>query len=117
MTKPFPSGQYNIVDERTKAIIVQRLTSASGHLYGVERMAREEAPCIELMMQLQAVQASLNKVSVMMLEAHLETCLLAVVQGENLTERKRVLSEVASIFEISKKYNYFIEGELPDNGN
>jgi len=105
------------MDERTKAIIEQRLASASGHLCGVERMAREEAPCIELIRQLQAVQAALHKVSVMMLEAHLDTCVLAAVQGENLAERERVLSEVASIFEMSKKHNYFIEGELHDNGN
>jgi DNA-binding FrmR family transcriptional regulator len=105
------------VDERTKAVIAQRLASASGHLGGVERMAREDASCIDVIGQIQAVQAALNKVSIMMLEAHLGTCILAAVQGEDIAERERLLDDVASIFEISMKYNYSIEGELHDNGN
>jgi hypothetical protein len=53
----------------------------------------------------------------MMLEAHLDTCLSTVVQGEDLAERERMLGEVASIFEMVKKYKYSIEGEFHDNGN
>ncbi len=105
------------MDERTKAIITQRLASASGHLGAVERMAREDVCCIDVIRQIQAVQAALNKVSVMMLETHLDTCILAAVQGEDVAERERLLGEVASIFEMSKKYNYSIEGALHDNGN
>lgn len=105
------------MDERTKAVIAQRLASASGHLGGVERMAREDASCIDVIGQIQAVQAALNKVSIMMLEAHLGTCILAAVQGEDIAERERLLDDVASIFEISMKHNYSIEGELNDNGN
>jgi DNA-binding FrmR family transcriptional regulator len=105
------------MDERTKAIIAQRLASASGHLNGVERMARDDAYCIDVMRQIQAVQAALNKVSVMMLETHLNTCILAAVQGEDIAERERMLDEVVSIFKMSKKHNYSIEGELNDNGN
>jgi DNA-binding FrmR family transcriptional regulator len=105
------------VDERTKIIIAQRLASASGHLSGVERMACEDAHCIDVIRQIQAVQAALNKVAVMMLESHLDTCLVAVVQGKDIAKRERMLSEVASIFEMSKKHNYSIEGELHDNGN
>ena len=105
------------MDERTKAIIAQRLASASGHLNGVERMARDGAYCIDVMRQIQAVQAALNKVSVMMLETHLNTCILAAVQGEDIAERERMLDEVVSIFEMSKKHNYSMKGELHDNGN
>ena len=105
------------MDERTKAIIAQRLASASGHLNGVERMARDGAYCIDVMRQIQAVQAALNKVSVLMLETHLNNCILAAVQGEDIAERERMLDEVVSIFEMSKKHSYSIEGELHDNGN
>lgn len=105
------------MDEQTKAIITQRLASACGHLNGIERMAREDASCIDVIQQIQAVQAALNKVSVLMLESHLDTCILAAVKGENYDERQRMLNEVTGIFEISKKYNYSLEGELHDNGN
>ena len=86
------------MDERTKTIITQRLASASGHLGGVGRMVRDDASCIDLIRQVHAVQAALNKVSVMMLEAHLNNCILAAVQGEDIVKRERVLGDVARIF-------------------
>ena len=105
------------MDQRTKAVIAQRLASASGHLNGVERMARDGAYCIDVIRQIQAVQAALNKVSVMMLETHLDTCILAAVQGEDIAEREHLLDEIASIIKISKSPNYLIKGEITDNGN
>lgn len=100
------------MDEQKKASIAQRLASASGHLHGIERMAREDAYCIDVIRQIQAVQAALNKVSVLLLENHLDTCILAAVQGEDITERERMLKEVAYVFRVSKKYNYSIEGDF-----
>ena len=94
------------MNERTKAIITQRLASASGHLCGVERMVSNDAYCIEVIRQIQAVQAALNKVSVILLEAHLEACISDVVQGEDIVERERLLGEFASIFEMSVKHQY-----------
>ena len=105
------------MDKQTKAIITQRLASASGHLCGVERMAHEDASCIDVIRQLQAVQAALNKVSVMMLETHLDTCILAAVQGEDIAKREHLLDEIASIIKVSKSHNYLIKGEFTDNGN
>ncbi len=39
-----------------------RLKIAAGHLEGVRRMVDDEAYCVDLMKQLSAVQASLEKV-------------------------------------------------------
>ncbi len=100
------------MDERTKVIIAQRLASASGHLSSVERMARDDTPCIDVIRQIQAVQAALNKVSVMMLEAHLHDCILSAVHSDDHAERARVLSEVVSIFAMSKKHNNLVEGDF-----
>ncbi len=46
------------------------------------------------------MQAALNKVSIMMLEVHLGTCILAAVQGEDLAERERVLGDVAGVTRV-----------------
>jgi CsoR family transcriptional regulator, copper-sensing transcriptional repressor len=100
-----------------KALMAQRLASVSGHLCGVERLVQDGAPCIDLIRQIQAVQAALNKVSVLLLEAHLNTCILEVVQGEDTVERERVLGEIASIFEMSNKYHHSIKGDVPNHGN
>lgn len=94
------------MDERTQQAIIQRLAVAAGHLKGIERMAREDAYCLDMITQIQAVQAALNKVSALMLEAHLRTCVSTAVQGEDVAERERMLQEVTNVFEVSRKNLY-----------
>jgi DNA-binding FrmR family transcriptional regulator len=79
------------------------LKSAEGHLKGVVRMAEEGAYCIDLIRQIQAVQAALNKVSAQILEDHLNSCVITAIQGEDPKERERVLKEVSEVFEMANK--------------
>jgi DNA-binding FrmR family transcriptional regulator len=80
-----------------------RLKNVEGHLRGVERMVEEEAYCIDVIRQIQAVQAALNKISAMILEEHLNSCLITAVRGEDADERERVLREIADVFEMATK--------------
>ena len=82
---------------------MQRMKNAEGHLRGIQRMMEEGAYCIDLIRQIHAVQAALNKVSNMILEEHLKSCLITAVRGEDVHERERVLTEIADVFEASKK--------------
>ncbi len=47
---------------------LKRLKIIAGHLGGVIRMVEEDAYCIDVIRQIQAVQAALNKVSAAILE-------------------------------------------------
>jgi len=82
---------------------LQRIKIVEGHLRGVERMIDEGAYCIDVIRQIQAVQAALNKVSAMSLEEHLNSCLITAVRGEDPAERERVLEEIADVFEMATK--------------
>jgi DNA-binding FrmR family transcriptional regulator len=53
--------------------------------------------------QIQAVQAALNKVSVGILEDHLNSCVTTAIRGENPAERERVLKEITDVFESATK--------------
>jgi len=46
-------------------------------------MVEEEAYCIDVIRQIQAVQAALNKISAMILEEHLNSCLITAVRGDD----------------------------------
>ena len=92
------------MDETTRKAVTQRLASAAGHVKGIERMAQEDAYCIDMIRQIQAVQAALNKVTSLMLDTHLQTCMMTAVRGEDLAERERMLAEVTAVFEMSNKY-------------
>ena len=92
------------MDEKTRKAVTQRLASAAGHIKGIERMVQEDAYCIDLIRQIQAVQAALNKVTAMMLDTHLQTCMMTAVRGQDIAERERMLVEVTAVFEMSNKY-------------
>ena len=80
-----------------------RLKNVEGHIRGIERMVEEDAYCIDVIRQVQAVQAALNKINAMILEEHLNSCLITAVRGENPDERERVLKEIADVFDMASK--------------
>jgi len=82
---------------------LRRLKTIEGHLRGVIRMVEEDAYCIDIIRQIQAVEGALNKVSTKILEDHLNSCVITAVQGNDQTERERVLKEITEVFEMSTK--------------
>jgi len=82
---------------------IRRLRTVEGHLRGVIRMVEEEAYCIDIIRQIQAVEAALNKVSSKILEDHLNSCVITAIQGNDRRERERVLKEITEVFEMSTK--------------
>lgn len=82
---------------------IKRLRNIEGHVRGIERMVSEEVYCIDIIRQIQAVQAALNKVSTQILEDHLNSCLITAVRGDDPQERERVLREISEVFEAATK--------------
>ena len=80
-----------------------RLKTIEGHIRGIERMVDEGAYCIDVIRQIQAVQAALNKVSVHILNQHLNTCVITAVRGENADDRERILKEIAEVYDMATK--------------
>jgi DNA-binding FrmR family transcriptional regulator len=82
---------------------LRRLKTIEGHLRGIIRMVEEDAYCIDIIRQVQAVESALNKVSAQILEGHLNSCVITAIQGEDQSERERVLKEITEVFEMSTK--------------
>ncbi len=82
---------------------LRRLKTIEGHLRGIIRMVEDDAYCIDVIRQIQAVEAALNKASAQILEGHLNSCVITAVQGNDQAERERVLREITEVFEMSAK--------------
>lgn len=82
---------------------VRRLKIVEGHLRGVIRMVEDDAYCIDVIRQIQAIDAALNKVSTLILENHLNSCVITAIKGPDRKERERVLKEITEVFEMSAK--------------
>jgi DNA-binding FrmR family transcriptional regulator len=82
---------------------LRRLKTAEGHLRGIQRMVEEGAYCIDVIRQIQAVQAALHRISALILEEHLNSCVITAVRGDNPGERERVLKEISDVFSATQK--------------
>jgi DNA-binding FrmR family transcriptional regulator len=82
---------------------LHRLKNVEGHLRGIHRMVEDDKYCIDVIRQIYAVQAALNKISTIILEEHLNSCLITAVRGDNPDDRERVLREIADLFEAATK--------------
>jgi DNA-binding FrmR family transcriptional regulator len=60
---------------------LNRLKTTRGHLDGIIRMLDDDAYCVDLMKQLSATQASLERVNRLVLKNHLETCFAEAVEA------------------------------------
>lgn len=64
----------------TKAVL-NRLSRASGHLESVKRMIEDGKDCSEVLIQLSAVIAALNNAGKVILEDHIEHCIVDAIES------------------------------------
>ena len=54
--------------------LINRLSRIEGQVRGVKRQVEEEAYCVDILMQVSAIQAALNAFSRQLLGSHIKTC-------------------------------------------
>ncbi len=59
---------------------MNRLKTVRGHIEAVMNMVEEERYCPEVMKQVSALQGSLEKVNRILLQNHIETCVMHAVE-------------------------------------
>ncbi|AHF10137.1 MULTISPECIES: metal-sensitive transcriptional regulator [Dehalobacter] len=63
--------------------IMIRLKRIEGQVKGLQRMLDEEKCCSDILVQVAAVKAAINKVGIMIFEEHSRTCLKGALEAEN----------------------------------
>lgn len=91
------------MDTKKKTDLLLRLKSIAGHIKGVEKMVADDVYCIDIISQVQAIQAALSKVNGQILDDHLHSCVITAIRGDDASERERMLGELASVFDKSAK--------------
>jgi DNA-binding FrmR family transcriptional regulator len=71
-----------------KEELINRLRRISGQVSGIERMIDEERYCIDVLTQIAAIQAALDKVSLALLDDHTRHCVVDATEDnrEEMTE-------------------------------
>ncbi|MCC7184970.1 MAG: metal-sensitive transcriptional regulator [Acidobacteria bacterium] len=87
-----------MLDVAQQQLLVTRLNRIEGQVRGIRRMVQEPRLCIEILQQLAAAEAALNRVSLSILKYHVEHC---VPEGVNISpeEGSARLKELVDIFD------------------
>lgn len=78
-------------DVKTRAI--HRIKIIRGHLKKIEDMLENDAYCVDIVHQSRAVQSALRKLDDLIVEEHLNTCVVDQIRnGEESTTTKELLT-------------------------
>jgi len=78
-------------ESKHKKQLAGRLARIEGQVRGVARMIEEDRYCIDVITQIQAICAALNRVETMVLRDHVTHCVEhAIASGDKATQRQQV---------------------------
>ena len=75
-----PGHGHSHTHTHTKAVL-NRLSRAIGHLESIRRMVEEGRDCSEVLIQLSAVKAAINNTGKVILQDHIEHCIVDAVES------------------------------------
>jgi DNA-binding FrmR family transcriptional regulator len=90
------SEKSTVVPQRgysaTKGQLQTRLRRIEGQVRGIQRMVAEDRYCIDVLTQVAAIQAALDKVALGLLDGHAHTCVVGA-EAEERDERTREMMD------------------------
>jgi DNA-binding FrmR family transcriptional regulator len=91
-----PARGYTASKDQLQA----RLRRIEGQVRGIERMVQEDRYCIDVLTQIAAVQAALDKVALGLLDGHAHTC---VIGAEPAQQDERTAEMMAAIGRLMRR--------------
>ena len=85
----------------TKEDMLKRLRRIEGQVKGIQKMIEEEKQCADILTQVAAVRAAVNKVGSLMLEKYSVTCIQNAVTCE---DKEKVIGELAKAMQSFMKF-------------
>ncbi len=79
------------------ATAFERLSRVWGQVRGVRGMVEEDRYCIDVLTQISAVQAALDKVALGLLDEHARHCVAGAVEGERVDMTDELMAAVGRL--------------------
>jgi len=81
----------------TKDQLQTRLRRIEGQVRGIERMVEEDRYCIDVLTQIAAIQAALDKVALGLLDGHAHTCVIGAEPDERDARTAEMMASVGRL--------------------
>lgn len=82
----------------TKKQIETRLKRVAGQIGGIQRMVEEDRYCVDVLLQVAAAKAALERVGQIVLGSHVDTCVDTALSSGTQRERKEKIEELMDVF-------------------
>ncbi|MBI2217971.1 MAG: metal-sensitive transcriptional regulator [Candidatus Rokubacteria bacterium] len=87
-----------MIDDDTRTKALGRLRRIEGQVQGLQRMIEADAYCVDILLQVSAVQGALEQVQKLLLGRHIESCVADAMRSGTKTERQRKIDELLDVF-------------------
>jgi CsoR family transcriptional regulator, copper-sensing transcriptional repressor len=87
-----------MIDEETKVKALGRLRRIEGQVQGIQRMVEEEKYCVDILLQLTAVQGAVEQVQRLLLGRHVESCVSDAMRSGSTRDRQKKVDELLDVF-------------------
>jgi CsoR family transcriptional regulator, copper-sensing transcriptional repressor len=91
-------GRAALHPHQQTRVIANQLARTAGHVASIKRMVEEGRPCPEVLIQLAAVRAAIDRASKLVLEDHLESCVRSAAEQGIADEEWRRLKAALDTF-------------------
>lgn len=81
----------------SKEQLTSRLARIEGQVRGVQRMVDEDRYCIDVLTQISAVQAALDKVALGLLDDHAHKCVIGAADTEQAEKTDELMAAVGRL--------------------
>lgn len=81
----------------TKDQLQTRLRRIEGQVRGIQRMVEEDRYCIDVLTQIAAIQAALDKVALGLLDGHAQTCVIGAQPGQRDERTAEMMAAVGRL--------------------
>jgi DNA-binding FrmR family transcriptional regulator len=81
----------------TKEQLLKRLRRIEGQVRGIEGMVTDDRYCIDILTQISAVQAALDKVALGLLDEHAQHCVLGAPEEAKAERTQELMASVARL--------------------
>ena len=87
-----------MIDADTKAKTLGRLRRIEGQVQGIQRMVDEDKYCVDILLQLAAVQGAVEQVQKLLLGQHIESCVSEAIRSGSARDRQKKVGELLDVF-------------------
>ena len=87
-----------MLNEETKTKVRGRLRRIEGQVQGLQRMIDHDAYCVDVLLQISAVQGALEQVQKLLLGRHIESCVADALRSGSRSERQQKVDELLEVF-------------------